>query len=152
MLPVVYEMHRQSFERHVIAWFVAGVFAGLSVVLAVDQILQHFIHYRQPSLQKVPPPLCLHTAAAQPCQRNVRVRCVLLGTSQIGAFGVAPEQNKSEPPPFYHTLPARGSSRAVLSARAGPCGLRSAHAPGGAALAAARVPRGATRARRVVLR
>jgi hypothetical protein len=52
VFPAVYEMHRKKYERHVIAWFVGGVFAGLAVLLAVHQILQHLIHYRQPLLQK----------------------------------------------------------------------------------------------------
>lgn len=46
-------MHRNHYERHVIAWFIGGVFAGLAVLLAVHQILQHLIYYRQPRLQKV---------------------------------------------------------------------------------------------------
>lgn len=86
-------MHRAEYERHVIAWFVGAVFAGLAVsqsllfvlltfclssrqrkararkshlaclilscwsaaqvLLAVHQMLQHLIYYRQPLLQKV---------------------------------------------------------------------------------------------------
>ena len=53
VFPAAYEMHRNHYERHVIAWFVGGVFAGLAVLLAVHQILQHLIYYRQPRLQKV---------------------------------------------------------------------------------------------------
>ncbi len=46
-------MHQNEYERHVIAWFIGGVFAGLAVLLSVHQILQHLIYYRQPRLQKV---------------------------------------------------------------------------------------------------
>lgn len=52
VFPAAYEMHRNEYERHVIAWFIGGVFAGLAVLLSVHQILQHLIYYRQPSLQK----------------------------------------------------------------------------------------------------
>ena len=52
VFPAAYEMHRAQYDTHVIAWFIAGFFAAAAVLLAVHQILQHLIHYRQPALQK----------------------------------------------------------------------------------------------------
>ena len=65
VFPAAYEMHRTDYERHVIAWFIGGVFAGLAVLLAVHQILQHLIYYRQPRLQKVRDPSIVNHPESQ---------------------------------------------------------------------------------------
>jgi len=50
--PACMELSSRGFERHVLAWFIAGVFALLSTLLAVAQILNHLLHYRQPAMQQ----------------------------------------------------------------------------------------------------
>ena len=95
-LPLAcWEMSRHGYERHFVAWFVAGVFVLLAIPISVYGVAVHIEHYSCPKLQKhvvrrflqagrqngalppasLQPPLVLHnrvayaavTAAARPC-------------------------------------------------------------------------------------
>ena len=42
VFPAAWEMHRAEYERHVIAWFVGAVFAGLAVSQSLLFVLLTF--------------------------------------------------------------------------------------------------------------
>eukprot|EP00053_Salpingoeca_punica_P007260 m.66775 g.66775 ORF g.66775 m.66775 type:complete len:441 (+) comp14069_c0_seq1:148-1470(+) len=49
----IYELHHKDQERHVQAWFVAGVFVCLAIPITVWDIAEHFRHFCDPPLQKL---------------------------------------------------------------------------------------------------
>ena len=52
-IPVVaYQMHKHDYEKLYIAWFIAGVFAMLSIPITFYEVILHLENYRAPKLQK----------------------------------------------------------------------------------------------------
>ena len=48
---ILYVIEKKA-EKHVIAWFVAGLFVLLTIPISLYDILQHVVHYTQPDLQR----------------------------------------------------------------------------------------------------
>ena len=52
-IPVVaYQMHKHDYEQLYIAWFIAGVFAMLSIPITFYEVILHLENYRAPKLQR----------------------------------------------------------------------------------------------------
>lgn len=48
---LIIELHHHRTEKHVIAWFVAGICTALTVPITVWDVAQHLTHWRNGSLQ-----------------------------------------------------------------------------------------------------
>ena len=52
-IPVVaYQMHKHDYEQLYIAWFIAGVFAMLSIPITFYEVILHLENYRAPEIAK----------------------------------------------------------------------------------------------------
>lgn len=52
-LPVIiYELVHKNSERHIVVWFIAGLFVLLAVPLSFHDAFAHMLHYQNPNLQR----------------------------------------------------------------------------------------------------
>jgi hypothetical protein len=52
-IPIIaYQMHKHKYEQLYIAWFIAGVFALLSIPITFYEVILHLENYRAPKLQR----------------------------------------------------------------------------------------------------
>ena len=52
-LPLaIWELHEKEYERHIVAWFIAGLFVLLAVPISVYSVALHIENYNCPRLQK----------------------------------------------------------------------------------------------------
>ena len=52
-LPLlIWELHRKDYEKHVMAWFIAGIFVLLSIPVSIGEVFLHLSHFTNPKLQR----------------------------------------------------------------------------------------------------
>jgi len=49
---MIYELASHHAETHVVAWFVGGLFTIMAVVVSINDVAAHLLHYSEPELQR----------------------------------------------------------------------------------------------------